>query len=211
MSEIEEHKLDAKIKQSQAPERAVTAAQFTDKSKQETWTHSTESYRSSNQDSATLIALTDDVIAKMKTNGSYQKFELYDPNETSSGSAAETGTVIEYEPQEVQKGKSFSLGMDYEEGRDVRTPSEKLQDFLNAAAQNASNPEQYKQYIQCEIDKLLGVAEGMNQAKEDTKAGVTAAWKALTDGSVASFLSKPNAINEPLFRSARQKQSSKRA
>lgn len=199
VSETEERKLDAQIQKTQAPEGAVTAAQFTDNTKQATWTQATESYRMSIRDSATMIALTDDMIAQMKKNGGYQKFELYDPKQPGNGSAQDTGTVIDYKPQELQKGKSFSLGMDYEEGRDVRTPTEKLQDFLGAAAKNATNPENYKQYIQSEIDKLIGVAEGMNQAKEETKAGVAAGWKALTDGSVAAFLSKPNAINEPLF------------
>lgn len=86
-----------------------------------------------------------------------------------------------------------------EEGRDVRLPSEKLQDFLGAAAKNATNPDNYKQYIPGELEKLVGVAEGLNIAKEQTKGAAAAGWKFLTDGTVADFLSKPNAINEPLL------------
>lgn len=202
VSETDERKLDAQIQRpAQAPEGAVRAAQFTDNTKQTTWTQATESYRMSIRDSATMIALTDDMIAQMKANGGYQKFELYDPKAPGNGSAQDTGTVIDYKPQELKKSTSFALGMDYEEGRhDVRTPTDKLHDFLSAAANNAANPDNYKQYIQGELDKLIGVAEGLNIAKEQTKGAVAAGWKALTDGTVADFLSKPNAINEPLFK-----------
>lgn len=116
-----------------------------------------------------------------------------------SGSAEDTGTVIDYKPQEVAKNKSFALGMDYEEQRDTRSVYEKLADFGRAAAKRAADPEGWKAYIQGELDKMLGVAEGLNIAKDSTKAGLVAGWNALTDGTVAKFLSKPNAINDPLF------------
>lgn len=172
VSEPDERKLEAHIQQpAHAPEGAVRAAQFTDENKQSQWNKATESYRTSSLDSATMIALSDDMIAKLKRDGNYQKFELYDPEAPGNGSAQDTGTVIEYDTQELQKGELFSLGMDYDEGR-VLTPDEKLQEFLPSAATSATDPEQYKRYIQVEINKLIGVAEGMNQAKEETKAGV---------------------------------------
>jgi hypothetical protein len=152
------------------------------------------------RDSATMIALTDEVIAQMKRDGSYQKFELYDPKAPGNGSAQDTGTVIDYKPQELRKSASFALGMDYEEVRDVRIPTDKLHDFLSAAANNATNPDNYQQFVQGELDKLIGIGEGLNLAKEQTKRAAASGWKALTDGTVADFLSKPNAINETLFK-----------
>ncbi|HEY9868273.1 MAG TPA: hypothetical protein V6D08_03845, partial [Candidatus Obscuribacterales bacterium] len=114
------------------------------------------------------------------------------------GSAEATGTVIDYRP--VQTGeKSFAVAMDYEEGRDTRSIYEKLADFGQAALSRATDPEGQKAYIQGQLDKIIGIGEGLNIAKESTKAAVVAGWNALTDGTVANFLAKPNAINDPLF------------
>jgi hypothetical protein len=117
----------------------------------------------------------------------------------AQASAEETGKVIDY-PANKTGDQSYKGGMDWEQSADSRTASEKLQDFLGAAGHNATKPENYKQYVQDEIDKLIGVGEGLNIAKEQTKGAAAAGWKALTDGTVADFLSKPNAINDPLFK-----------
>ncbi|MDR3617674.1 MAG: papain-like cysteine protease family protein [Candidatus Obscuribacterales bacterium] len=93
-------------------------------------------------------------------------------------------------------------GLDYQENSkqfDNRSPSEKLSDFVNAASSRISDPIGQKTYIQDQLDKLIGIGEGMNIAKEETKASARQAWTALTDGTVASFLAQPNAINDPLF------------
>jgi hypothetical protein len=93
-------------------------------------------------------------------------------------------------------------GLDYQENStqfDNRSPSEKLSDFVNAASARISDPIGQKTYIQGQLDKLIGIGEGMNIAKEETKASARQAWTALTDGTVASFLAQPNAINDPLF------------
>ena len=92
--------------------------------------------------------------------------------------------------------KSFALGVDYDQRR---SPADKLCDFVSAATARATNPANYQAYIQSDIDKMAGVGEGLNMAKEESKASMRAAWTALTDGTVANFLAKPNAINDPLF------------
>jgi len=132
-------------------------------------------------------------VAEIQAN----RFQLFDSNKPGNGSAADTGTVIDY-PQGKTKGM-FALGMDYEERRDTRTPSEKLSAFTQAATKRATDPEGWKTYFQGEIDKAIGIAEGLNIAKEETKSAAALGWKALTDGTVANFLAQPNAINDPLF------------
>ena len=115
--------------------------------------------------------------------------------------AEQTGQVLDYKPQEIIKGKSFALGMDYEDKPlDTRTPVEKLGDFMQAAAQRAADPQGWKAWAQGEINKFQGIGAGLNEAKDETKAAVAAGWKALTDGTVVEFLSQPNAINAPVFK-----------
>jgi hypothetical protein len=83
-----------------------------------------------------------------------------------------------------------------------RTASEKILDFVNAASTNACHLENYTHYFHSEIDKLTGVAEGMNIAKEELKANAGASWNSFTHGGLVDFLSHANAINDPLFRAA---------
>lgn len=119
-----------------------------------------------------------------------------------AGSAEQTGKVVDYKSQEVLKGKSFALGMDYEDKPppDTRTPLDKLGDFMQAAEKRAADPEGWKAWAQGEISKFKGIGAGLNEAKEETKAAVAAGWKALTDGTVVEFLSQPDAINAPVFK-----------
>lgn len=173
--------------------------QFTDESKQGTWNKATEDYRFTKRQSATHECLTDEQIADLERRGLGQKFEITGLTKPGNGSAEDTGTVTDYQPKEKVKNTSFALGMNYEEGRDTRSAYEKMTDFARAAGRRAADPEGWKTYIQGELDKMIGVGEGLNIAKEQTKGAVAAGWKALTDGTVANFLAKPNAINDPLF------------
>lgn len=59
-------------------EEIVRASQFTDKSRQNTWTEATSDYRSTQKESATMEALSDEKIAEIKAKGGFQKFELFD-------------------------------------------------------------------------------------------------------------------------------------
>ncbi|MBP9094735.1 hypothetical protein KBI23_27190 [bacterium] len=104
--------------------------------------------------------------------------------------------IFEYRPEQVGP-KTFSLGLACQESR---TFSQKMADFAIAASGRLLDPEDQKAYAQQQIDKILVIGEGLNIAKESTKLAAVNAWKALTDGSVASFLAKPNAINDPLFK-----------
>lgn len=119
----------------------------------------------------------------------------------AQGAAEQTGRVIDY-PSNRVGDQTYKSGMDWEQSQslDTRQPSEKLQDFLGALSKNATNPEIHKQYIQGELDKIIGTGEGLNIAKEATKGTAAAGLKALTDGTVADFLSKPNALHDPLFK-----------
>jgi hypothetical protein len=123
------------------------------------------------------------------------KFELID-SATESNQDGKTGTFIDYQFKQHDK-KTFSLGMDHE--NDTRTGLQKLNDFVSAAVKRATDPEGQKKYIQDELDKIAGIGRGLTNAKEHTKASAVAGWTALTDGTVATFLAKPNAINDPLF------------
>lgn len=100
----------------------------------------------------------------------------------------------------AEKRKDGSVLLKVNEPIDQRQPGEKLNDFLQAATKRATDPEGWKTWAQSEINKFSGVWEGLNEAKEETKSAAAAGWKAMTDGSVVRFLSHPNAINEPLFK-----------
>lgn len=115
------------------------------------------------------------------------------------GQAREQTTDTDYKPQKTGD-HSFALGVNRQESPDTRTPVEKLQDFMQAAARRATDPEGWKAWAQSEINKFAGIGAGLNEAKEETKAAVAAGWKALTDGTVTEFLSQPNAINAPVFK-----------
>ncbi|MEP6757528.1 MAG: hypothetical protein ABJA67_18650, partial [Chthonomonadales bacterium] len=99
-------------------------------------------------------------------------------------------------------GNVLKSGMNWEQSSYTQTPSEQLQYFLGALGRNATNPENYKQYAQGELEKLSGIGEGLTNAKNATKAAASAGLQALGDGTVIEFLAKPNAINDPLFKTA---------
>ncbi|MBX9569936.1 MAG: hypothetical protein K2X77_13645 [Candidatus Obscuribacterales bacterium] len=116
------------------------------------------------------------------------------------GSAQDTGTVTDYRPRKNNE-HFYSLGMNYDEGKqDTRNLGEKLSDFATAATRRATDPEGWQDWFDGQVQKAIGIGEGLNEAKEDTKTAVAAACKALTDGTVSNFLANPNAINEPLFK-----------
>ncbi|HEY9869399.1 MAG TPA: hypothetical protein V6D08_09555, partial [Candidatus Obscuribacterales bacterium] len=121
--------------------------------------------------------------------------------EAASGNAPaeESGTVVDYEPRKTGDN-TYALGMDWEQAPDNRSPSEKLMDFLYGAAERATDPKGWQQYLDGQIEKFKGIGEGLHIAKEHTKEAAVVAWTALTDGTVANFLAKPNAINDPLFK-----------
>ncbi|HEY9869284.1 MAG TPA: hypothetical protein V6D08_08970 [Candidatus Obscuribacterales bacterium] len=118
---------------------------------------------------------------------------------SSNGSAENTGTVIDYQPRKTGDN-TYALGMDWQQAPENRPPSEGLTDFLQAAADRANDPAGWQKYLDGQVEKFIGIAEGLNMAKEHTKEAVVAGWTALTDGTIAEFLSKPNAINDPLFK-----------
>ena len=111
-------------------------------------------------------------VAQIQAN----RFGFFDSENGTSGSAEETGAVIEYEPMKAGDS-AYALGMDYEEGRDMRTASEKLSNFVQAAGKLATDPEVQKAYSQGQFDKLIGIGEGLNLAKNSTKAAMAAGWQ----------------------------------
>ena len=121
-------------------------------------------------------------------------------DQVPKGSAEDTGTVTDYKPRKNNE-HFYSAGMNYEDGKvDTRNFSEKLGDFASAAAIRASDPKGWQTWFDGQVQKVIGIGEGLNEAKEETKAAVAAGCKALTDGTVSNFLAKPNAINDPLFK-----------
>jgi len=131
------------------------------------------------------------------------------PQTAAGDNAQATGSAPEQQPLAkilaatdgtIQRdGKTFVLGHVSEDHVDNRNVVEKLQDFVGAAIARATNPEQQTEYIQGQLQKIIGIGEGLNIAKEETKGAAALAWKALNDGTVANFLRQPNAINDPLF------------
>lgn len=133
-------------------------------------------------------------VAQIQAN----RFGFFDSQEENKSSAAETGIVIEYQHEKI--GENFyASGIGYEHDPSARTTFDKLADFCESAAARALDPDARSVYIQGQLDKLIGIGEGLNIAKDNTKAAAVAGWIALIDGTVANFLAKQNAINEPLF------------
>lgn len=109
-------------------------------------------------------------------------------------------------PVEVQPSGVQVTGLDY--NTDNVPPSSKLFDFAQSATARLISEEGRQEYFQGQIDKVLGIGEGLNLAKEEVKTStqqaVSKAWTALQDGSVSSFMAQPNAVNDPLFRTIGQ-------
>lgn len=64
---------------------------------------------------------------------------------------------------------------------------------MAAATKRATDPEGWKQWIQTESEKIGGIFEGLNEAKDETKNAMAAGWKAITDGTLYEILSHPEA------------------
>lgn len=163
-----------------------------DTQRQSEWQNATEGYRTTDRESATMETLSEQRVAEIQANGGWNKFEIID--ESANNGA---GSIHEHQPKRLDD-RAFELGLSYDE-RDTRSLYTKLSDFATAAMTRATDSAGQEAFIQGELDKMLGVAEGLNIAKEHTKDAVSVGFNALTDGTVARFLSKPNAINDPLF------------
>jgi|694.fasta_scaffold93980_1 hypothetical protein len=93
----------------------------------------------------------------------------------------------------------YATGIVLNPEQDSRNVEQKFADFVNAGAHRMMDVHSYQNYLNGEKEKFEGIGEGLNNAKEKTKAATAGAWTAVTDGTVANFLAKPNAINGPLF------------
>jgi hypothetical protein len=108
----------------------------------------------------------------------------------------------------------------YNRGEFAHSPrplTQAFSDFVNAASVRLMDPHTREIYFQGQIEKIIGIGEGLNIAKEETKkdalnllnylrvapsAAAEVAIKALGNGDIAKFMSQPNAINDPLFKTA---------
>jgi hypothetical protein len=103
---------------------------------------------------------------------------------------------VEVQPTQV------NAGLDY--NKESLPLSQRLGMFAQSAEARLMDPAARKAYFQGMIDKALGVGVGLNEVKEEIKGSAqmaaTRARTALEDGSVATFMAQPNAINEPLFK-----------
>lgn len=66
---------------------------------------------------------------------------------------------------------------------DDRSLGEKVGAFVGAAARRATDRSGWKKYLDDEADKFVGVAEGLNCAKEETKILAGAAVRSVFDGT----------------------------
>ena len=134
--------------------------------------------------SATHIGKSAAEIAQLKASGLASKFELVDDEEST--------TVLKGSVQETVKAQGrLSLP--------ETTLHHKLTNFVHSAEARLLDPAGQQKYFQGQIDKIQGIGDGLNLAKEEMKDAGRKAWEALQDGSVAKFLAQPNAINDPLF------------
>lgn len=106
-------------------------------------------------------------------------------------------------PKPVEVGPAvIRTGLDYNVGNEP--VSQKLLKFAGSAQARLLDPTARETYLQGFLDKVIGIGEGLNEAKNEIKTAFSGAaskaWTGLTDGSVAKFMAQPNAINEPLFR-----------
>ncbi len=134
--------------------------------------------------SATHIGKSAAEIAQLKASGLASKFELVDDEKSATllkGSVRET----------VQAKNNIRL--------EEPTFQQKLSNFVQSAEARLLDPAGQQKYFQGQIDKIQGIGDGLNIAKEEMKDAGRKAWEALQDGSVAMFLARPNAINDPLF------------
>ena len=106
-------------------------------------------------------------------------------------------------PKQVEvQPKQVNAGLDY--NKESLPISQRLGMFAQSAEARLMDPAARKAYFQGMIDKTIGVGVGLNEVKEEIKGSAqmaaTRARTALEDGSVATFMAQPNAINEPLFK-----------
>jgi len=92
----------------------------------------------------------------------------------------------------------YATGIVLNPPHEFHSSEEKLASFADAACRRMLDSRSYQNYFTSEKEKFVGIGEGLNTAKEQTKASAVAAWNAISDGTVANFLAKPNAINEPV-------------
>lgn len=132
-------------------------------------------------------------------------------NQGRSGIVSDaTNATVVYEtdkskivPKEVEvQPTQVNAGLDY--NRENVPFSQKLANFALSAEARLMDPVSRQAHFQGMIDRVIGVGAGLNEVKEEIKdSAKMAASKAITalkDGSVASFMAQPNAINEPLFK-----------
>lgn len=134
--------------------------------------------------SATHIGKSAAEIAQLKASGLASKFELVDDERSS--------TLLKGSVQEIVQAKAIIR-------REEPTFQQKLSNFVQSAEARLLDPAGQQKYFQGQIDKIQGIGDGLNIAKEEMKDAGRRAWEALQDGSVAMFLAQPNAINDPLF------------
>lgn len=135
--------------------------------------------------SATHIGKSPAEIAQLKASGLASKFELVDDEKSST-------VLLKGSVQETVEGK-------LNRQREELSPHHKLTNFVQSAEARLLDPVGQQKYFQGQIDKIQGIGDGLNLAKEEMKDAGRKAWEALQDGSVAMFLARPNAINDPLF------------
>ncbi|MDQ5932786.1 MAG: hypothetical protein QG574_70 [Cyanobacteriota bacterium erpe_2018_sw_21hr_WHONDRS-SW48-000092_B_bin.40] len=134
--------------------------------------------------SATHIGKSAAEIAQLKASGLAAKFELVDDEKSA--------TLLKGSVRETVQAKNNIRP-------EEPTFQQKLSNFVQSAEARLLDPAGQQKYFQGQIDKIQGIGDGLNIAKEEMKDAGRKAWEALQDGSVAKFLSQPNAINDPLF------------
>lgn len=131
--------------------------------------------------SATHIGKSAAEIAQLKASGLASKFELVDDEKSS--------TLLKGSIQKTVKAQDRVPLAE-------ATMHHKLTNFAQSAAARLLDPAGQQKYFQGQIDKIQGIGDGLNLAKEEMKDAGRKAWEALQDGSVAMFLARPNAIND---------------
>lgn len=125
------------------------------------------------------------------------------PSGFAAGSVSEHEIVFDYAPLKTGP-HSYSLGLDMESSVPPRSLGDKLNDFVHAAAARATDPQGWKQYLNAQSEKALGIGDGLNAAKEETKKAGARAITSVLDGSALNAIMHPQPLLQRTGRMAQQ-------
>lgn len=113
--------------------------------------------------------------------------------------------IIEKTPKNLDS-KTFALGLEYRDIPASNHLADKLCVFAQSAYQRAAtgltDQEAVEVYWRSQGEKLVGIGEGLNEAKEGVKTAARTLWNAAADGTIARAIMNIGAICDPIAQAA---------